>query len=180
LKQKDGVSILETVCGFNNNASVIFKDNNTLAKYIDSYVEGIMYYNFISHLNDTNDDYAMTRMIRQILLQDERIKGNSIFFYRFWSLSDNIIGYSDNCKVYTNFIFYLPSGKGESKTNYTASEKEILRWIFTSRVERYQSLRDRQHNVYFHAGENTIHGCFRSEIRIINPKKDIPDPKTCI
>ena len=80
MKQENEVSMAETFCGFNNNSGVLFKNNNTIAMYIDSYVDGLMHYNFISQRNDNNDDDTVSKMIRQILQQDERIKGNSIFF----------------------------------------------------------------------------------------------------
>ena len=68
--------MLEKFCGFSNNASLHFKDNTKIAKYIDSYVDKIMDYNFISQVSNNNGDDQMTTMIRQILLQDEGIKGN--------------------------------------------------------------------------------------------------------
>ena len=68
----------EKFCGL-DDAGLEFENNNPKAKYIESYVEGMMHYNFISNMKGPNGDNELTKMIRKILLQDEKINGNIIF-----------------------------------------------------------------------------------------------------
>ena len=76
-KHSDDGYMLETFCGL-NDARVSFKDNNSKAKYIESYVDAMLHYNFIANINEPKGDYAVTKMIRQILLQDEKINGKIV------------------------------------------------------------------------------------------------------